>query len=178
MGRGRLGESAVGLGLHRMDQVGELDAVLDEERRDVVADQTPVAFLGIDLHRKAAHVARQVGRAFAAGDGGEAHEGRGALAFMLEWVGAGDVGQGVGALEEAVGAIAAGVHDPLRDVLVVEMEQLLAQMKVFEQGGAARTRFERVLVIGDRNALLRRERRYAIAGGLVGLAAGALWLFI
>ena len=38
-----LREAAVGLHLHRMDEVGELDRVLDEEHRDVVADEVPVA---------------------------------------------------------------------------------------------------------------------------------------
>ena len=41
--RRRLRVAAVGLHLHRVDQVGELDRVLDEEDRDVVADEVPVA---------------------------------------------------------------------------------------------------------------------------------------
>ena len=56
----RLRKGAVGLRLHRVDDVGKLDRVLDEEDRDVVADEVPVAFLGVELHREAAHVAREV----------------------------------------------------------------------------------------------------------------------
>ncbi len=91
----RLGlrEPAVGLRLHRVDQVGELDRVLDEEDRDVVADQVPVALLRVELDGEAAHVARQVEGALAAGDGREPHERRGALAGPLEEVGPGEVGQ-------------------------------------------------------------------------------------
>ena len=89
----RLGKVAVRLRLGGMDQVGKLDRVLDEEDRDVVADDVPVAFLGIELDRKAAHVARQVGRALAARHGGKAHKGRHALALALEQVGAGHIGQ-------------------------------------------------------------------------------------
>ena len=85
----RLRKGAVGLLLHRMDQVGKLDRVLDEEHRDVVADEVPVAFLGVELDREAAHVAGEVERALAAGDGREAHEGRRLLAGALEEVGAG-----------------------------------------------------------------------------------------
>ena len=70
------GIAAVGLHLHGVDQVGELDGVLDEEDRDVVADQVPVAFLGVELDGEAAHVARRVDRARAAGDGREAREHR------------------------------------------------------------------------------------------------------
>ena len=40
---------------------GKLDRVLNEENRNVVADDVPVAFLRIELHGKAAHVARQIG---------------------------------------------------------------------------------------------------------------------
>ena len=88
----RLRERAVGLGLDRVDEVGKLDGVLDEEHRDVVADEVPVAFLGVELDGKAAHVAREVERSFAAGDGREANEGLGLFANALEDVGAGDIG--------------------------------------------------------------------------------------
>ena len=55
-------------------EVGELDRVLDEEHRDVVADEVPVALLRVELHREAAHVTGEVGRALVAGDGREPHE--------------------------------------------------------------------------------------------------------
>ena len=80
----RLREPAVGLLLHRVDEVGELDRVLDEEHRDVVADEVPVALLRVELHREAAHVAGEVGRALVAGDGREPHEHRRPLAGALE----------------------------------------------------------------------------------------------
>ena len=118
-------------------EVGELDRVLDEEHRDVVADEVPVALLGVELHREAAHVAGEVGRALVAGDGREAHEDRRLLARALEEVGAGDVGERLVGLEVAVGAEAAGVHDALGDALVVEVEDLLAEVEVLEQRGPA-----------------------------------------
>ena len=135
-------------------EVGELDRVLDEEHRDVVADEVPVALLGVELDREAAHVAGQVERALAAGDGREADERRGPLAGPLEEVGPGEVGQRLVGLEVAVGAVAAGVHDALGDALVVEVEDLLAEVEVLEQRRAALADPQRVLVVGDRNALL------------------------
>ena len=45
MGAAGLRIAAIGLHLHRVDQVGELDRVLDEEDRDIVADQIPIALL-------------------------------------------------------------------------------------------------------------------------------------
>ena len=50
--------------------------ILDEEYRDVVADQIPVAFLGIELDREAAHIARGIHRTRAAGHRREAREYR------------------------------------------------------------------------------------------------------
>ena len=129
----RLRELAVGLRLHGVDDVGEADRVLDEEHRDVVADDVPVAFLGVELDREAAHVARQVDRALAAGDGGEAHEGRRLLAGALEEVRAGVARQRLVGLKIAVRAVAAGMHHALRNALVVEVEDLFAEMEVLEQ---------------------------------------------
>jgi hypothetical protein len=62
VGRMRLGDLAVGMGLAGVDDVGELDAVLDEEHRDVVADQVEVALIGVELDRKASGVTHRVGR--------------------------------------------------------------------------------------------------------------------
>ena len=74
----------VRLGLGGVDQVGKLHRVLDEEDRDVVADQIPVALVGVELHREAAHVARGVGRAALAEHGREADEDRRLLAGLGE----------------------------------------------------------------------------------------------
>ena len=65
----RLREAPVGLLLGRVDQVGELDRVLDEEHRDVVADEIPVALARVELDREPAHVPCQVGRALVTRDG-------------------------------------------------------------------------------------------------------------
>ena len=173
VGRLRLGEVAVGLGLGGVDQVGELDRVLDEEDRDVVADEVPVALLGVELHGEAADVAGEVGRALAAGDGREPDEDRRLLALALEQVGAGDVGERLVVLEVAVGPVAAGVDDPLGDALVVEVEDLLAEVEVLQQGRAAGAGPERVLVVGDGNSLLGGQCRCIADSRLVGLAAGA-----
>ncbi len=53
----------VGRGLHRMDQVGKLDRILNEENRDIVADQIPIALLRIELDGETADVTGKIGRA-------------------------------------------------------------------------------------------------------------------
>ncbi len=167
----RLREPPVGLLLGRVDEIGELDRVLDEEHRDVVADQVPVALPGIELDREPAHVAGQVGRSRVASHGREADERRGAQASLAEHVGPGDVGQRLVALEVPVGAVAAGVHHPLGDPLVVEVEDLLPEVEVLQQGGAAVARPQRVLVVADADALGGGQPRGPAARLLVRLTA-------
>src|SRR5438128_1275769 len=50
MGRGSLRHTMMWLRLYRMDQIWELHRVLNEEDRDVVANQIPSAFIGIEFH--------------------------------------------------------------------------------------------------------------------------------
>ena len=157
----RLRHGVVRLGLHRVDEVRKLHRVLDEEHRDVVADQVPVALVGVELDREAAHVARRVGRAALAGHGREAHEDRRALSRLGEQRRPGVALQRLVALEEAVSAGAARVHDALGNALVVEVGDLLAKDEVLEQRRPAQAGLERVLVVGDRHALVGGEHAAA-----------------
>src|SRR5450756_63083 len=65
----RLRKAAVGFHFYGMNEVREFDGILDEENRDVVADQVPVSFLGVKLDGKSAYVTRGVYRTRAACDG-------------------------------------------------------------------------------------------------------------
>jgi len=56
----RLRKAAIGLHLRGVNQIGKLDRILNEKDRNVIADQVPVAFLGVELHREATHVARRI----------------------------------------------------------------------------------------------------------------------
>ena len=112
--------------LQRVDDVRELDRVADEEDRQVVADQIPVAVLGVELHREAARIARRLRRVAAADHGREADGERRLLARLLEQLGAGVLGGRLvadlaGRLELAVADEAARVDDALGDALAVEV---------------------------------------------------------
>jgi hypothetical protein len=48
-------------GMALLDEIGELLRVAHEEHRRIVADQIPVAFLGVELDGEAAHVAFGIG---------------------------------------------------------------------------------------------------------------------
>ena len=154
-----------------MDQVGKLDRVLDEEHRDIVADEIEVAFVGVELDREAAHVARQVARARAARHRREAHEHLGFLARVLQECGLGQFAKRFGRLEVAMRAGAARMHDALRDALVIEMRDLFAQDEVFKQGRPARAALQRILVIRDRNALIGGQHFAGLRGRLMRFAA-------
>ncbi len=169
VGAGRLRIAPVGLHLHRVDKVGKLDRVLDEEDRDVVAHQVPVALARVEFDRETAHVAGRVHRARAAGDGGEAGEELGALADLRKDVGPGVFRQRPGEFEIAVRRRASGMDDPLGDPLMVEMLDLLAQDEVFQQRGSTRARLQGILVIAERNPEVGGQALLRIGGGLVKL---------
>jgi hypothetical protein len=157
----RLWHRVVRLGLHSVDQVGKLHRVLDEEDGDVVADQVPVALIGVELHREAARVARGVRGSALAHHRGETHERGRALAGLGEDGSPRELRERLVALEVAVCARPTRVHDALGNPLVVEVGDLLAQDEVFEQRGPTRAGFERVLVVRDLHALVGGERMVA-----------------
>ncbi len=162
VGAGGLRHLVVGLGLDRMDHVRELHRVLDEEHRDVVADQVPDAFVGIELGGEAAHVAHSVAGSARTGHGGEAHEHGRFLAGLGEGRGAGDLREVVVALEEAVGARTARMHHALGNAFVVEMGHLLAEDEVFHRGRPAQPDLQRVLVVAHLHALVGGQRAAAV----------------
>ena len=145
----RLRDLPVGLGLAGVDDVGELDAVLNEEHRDVVADQVEVALVGVELDRETSGVAHGISGPARAEDGREPAEDLSLLALLSQEAGLGDRGGGAVGLEYAVRRCAAGVHDALRDALVVEVRDLLPQVEVLEQCRSPVACLERVVGVGE-----------------------------
>ena len=167
----RLGEAAIGLHLRGVDQVGKLDRVLNEEHRNVVADQVPVAVARVEFDRETAHVARRVDRSRAARDGGEPDEHLGPPALLLEQVRPGDVGEAFVTFEITVRRGSARVDDTLGDALMVEMVDLLAIDMVLQQHGAARAGLELILIIRHGHAVIGGEDARIARGALMSLAA-------
>ena len=66
------------------------------------------------------------------------------------------------------------VDNALRDTFVVEVENLFTKMEVLKRSRPPRANPERVLVVGNRNALLRCENGPLAARDLVDLATFAL----
>ena len=162
--RGGLRDFVVRLGLHRMDKVGKLDRVLDEEHRHVVADEIPDPFVRIKFDGKTAHVARRIGRAPRTRNGREAHKYRSLLGRVAEHPGHGEIREILVDLKIAVRRSASRMHDPLRNALVVEMGDLFAEVKILEQSRPTLASFQRILIVAERQALVggqhvpRRDR--------------------
>lgn len=89
-----------------------------------------------------------------------------------------NVHEGTRRFEIAMRAEAARVHDALRNALMIEMEDFFAEMKILEQRRAARARLQRVLIVGNGNALLRRKRVLPFGNKLMRFAGRRLWTFI
>ena len=67
----------------------------------------------------------------------------------------------------------ARVNDPFRYALVIEVKKLLAKMKILERGRAASADLQGVLVVGNRNVLLRGQHGVIPAGDLMHFSTGA-----
>ena len=117
--------------LERMDHFGELGAVPDEEHGEVVPNQIEVPLAGVELDGEAARVADGLGAAALVDDGGEAGDERGLDAGRAEEIGAGEVGDVVRDLEEALGACPPRVDNSFRDSLPSEIGYLLHQVIIF-----------------------------------------------
>jgi hypothetical protein len=155
-----------------VDEVGELDRVADEEDAQVVADQIPVAVLGVELHREPARIARHFRRVAAADDGREADRERRFLPGLLEQPGPRILrGRFVAdlprRLELAVADEPARVHDALGNAFAVEMRDLFQEMIVLERRRSAAADSALRLIVDDGVSLSRGEA--AIAFG---------WLFV
>ena len=74
----------VRIALLRVDEIRKLERIADKEHRRVIADDVPVALLGVELDREAAHVALGIGRAALARHRRESHEKRRFLADLRE----------------------------------------------------------------------------------------------
>src|SRR3546814_16378450 len=129
----RLRSAAVGLHLDAVDGIGELHRVRDEKERDIVADEVPVAAVGIELDRKTAHIARGVDRPRAAGDGRKANEHRAARAFLLEDRRLGKARDRLGPFDHATRARSARLDDAVRHPPMVEREALRSATQWLEK---------------------------------------------
>ena len=144
-----LRDSPVWFRLHRMNEIGEFQRILDEEDRRVVPDEVKNAFIGIKFSGEAANIAHRIGRAGAALDGRETDEYRGFPRGIAEKIRFRHVAQAAIGLKIAVRRRPARMDDSLRDPLMVKVGYFFTQNKVFQQRGAPVPRAERILIVGN-----------------------------
>ena len=161
------------IGLQRVDDIRKLDGIANEENGQVVANQIPVAVLGVEFYRKAARIARHL-RGIAAADHGREADGQGRLlAGLLEQLGPGVCGGRLvadlaGDLELAIADEAAGMDHALRDALTVEMGDLFQELVIFQRGRTATAHCALRLVVGDRMPLPVRQNTVGRSGRCLG----------
>ena len=126
----RLRKAAVGFHLDGMDEVGEFNGVLDEENRNVVADQVPVALLGVKLDGEAAYVTRRIDRTRTACDGRYASKHGRLFTCLGEYPGAGVLLQRGGQFKESMRTRRPRVNDTLGNTLVIEMRDFFAKDEI------------------------------------------------
>ena len=107
-----------------VDKVGELQRVAHEEYRRIVADHVPIAFLGIEAQRKAAHVALGIGSTTLARHRRKAQERLGLFA-LLQHLGLGVFRNVMSDGELAIGTRALGVLAAFGNALAVLVGKLL-----------------------------------------------------
>ncbi len=105
-------------------EVGEFQRVAQEKHGRVVADQVPVAFLGVELHCEAPDVALGVGRAALAGDSEETHCEIGLLTDLREDLRLRVLRHVVGHHEGAKRTRALRMHTALWDHFACEVRKL------------------------------------------------------
>ncbi len=136
--------------LLRVDEVGELQGVVDEEYGGVVAHHVVVALLRVEAQGEAAHVAQGVGIAGFAGHLGEAQQDGRGLARSVEYVGLGVGAHVLGQGEGSLGSGPLGVDYALWDALAVEVGQLFEELVVLHEDGSAGARRLAMVVVCPR----------------------------
>ena len=113
--------------LDGMIEVRKLERVTQEENRCIVADQVPVAFLGIKLHGKTADITFGIGGATFTGHGGKANKKVGLFTHCRKDFGFGIAGNIMGNSKCTVGTRTFGMHTPLRNNLTVKVAEFFQE---------------------------------------------------
>ena len=130
--------------------------------------------LGVELRGKTTNIAREIEGPGATRNSGKAHEHFGLLTDFSKNIGGGVVCERIGQLEHTMCTVAPRMYDTLRNTLMIEMEYLFAQYKVFEQRRATPSGTQTVLTVCNRMSLLRGQRSCGIRCFLMGFPAIAL----
>ena len=126
-----IAQAGVRLALLGVDEVRELDAVAQEERRGVIADNVIVAVFGVEAQCETVNVTPSVWGACLTSNGGEAcsHRGDGA---RLEELRLRVLGHVLGDVQLTECSVALRVWNTFGDILAVEVRKLLDEVNVIQ----------------------------------------------
>ncbi len=175
--RPRLRISSVGFHLHRVNQVGKLDRVLNKKYRDIVPDQVEIPFTRIKFHRETANVSRQIHRAAPSRDSRETSENRSLHPWISQKSRPRHRRHRTVWLKVPVSTGPARVNNTLRDPFVIEVRDLLSQHEILEQRRPPRTSAKGVLIVRNRQPLVSRKHRSVNCRVLVCFPTARLLLF-
>lgn len=149
---GGVGESGAGVAFDGVVQIRELERVAQKKDGGVVANQIPVAFLGIELDGKSAYIPLRIGGAAFARHRGKAHKDGCFLADAVEEGRAGVARDIVRYTEGAEGPGTFGVHAAFRDNFPIEMSDFLQIPHVLHELRSSRSGGEAVVIVCYRSS--------------------------
>ena len=132
-----------------VNKIGKLNRILNEENRDIITYQIPIAFLSVKFSCKATNIARRVHRTRSTRNSGKPDENIAFCALLLKKVSASELWNGICAFKYAMGRTATGVNDPFWNPFMVKMENLFTENMIFEERWATFASFQTVLIITD-----------------------------
>ena len=145
-----------------VNHVRELYRIANKERREVITDQVPVTFGGVELGGEAAWITQGFRRMVTVNDRRKPHKYRRGFTGG-KYLGLGQVAEVVGDGERTVGAGASGMYNTLRNTLTIKALQFLDQLHVLQQDRAIGPGGLRILIVANRCAIIAGE-----VGGVYG----------
>ena len=140
---GGIAQTRIGKALLRVNEVGELHGVAEEEDRRVVANDVVVSLFRVELEGETAHVTPRIGRTELTGNGRKTREHRG-LRALLEKLRLRVLRDILGHAEFAESARALRVGAALRNALAIKTRKLLHKVHVVKKEGAIRANAQRM----------------------------------
>ena len=140
-----IAQTRTGHTLLRVDEVGELDGIANEEDRSVITYKVVIAFGGVEFHRETAGVTPSIGGAGLARHGRKTNQQLGFNARLKE--------RRTGVLRNIFGgfkvAVCAGslcVHHTLGHTLTVELSELFNSVSIVQNDGTIGAHGERMII--------------------------------
>jgi hypothetical protein len=108
-----------------MNDIRKLHSILNEEDRNVIPDDIPIALLGIKFDSKSSHISNGIGASAGSENGGESEEDGCRARSISEHTGGGDICCAFVEFEGTESTYTSGMDNPFWDTLVVEFHNLV-----------------------------------------------------